>query len=545
MANLIDITSSILSQNTICFETRNINIEHIHVPIEDAKFGILNFKAVTTRETSDELDFLFTIDCSGSMSDLCSDNRTKMQHIIHTLKNMIIFFHEHPTIKINITINAFDSLIYKIVTRTTITDTNFNEIISKIDKISPRGSTNIEDALKESSNEISRLQELFPSNIITHIFMTDGEATDGSREISHLQTIINPDIVNAFIGFGIDHDAAILNGISSVGKSSYYFIDKLESAGLVYGEILHGIVYKLLTDSEILIENGLVYNYKTNTWQQTLKIGDIVSEANKIFNIISSNPEQCRVNIKGNMDTLVILFPSTLMPSADLSVQIFRQRTLQLLYEVNDFCKRKMEFDDEFMSNVFCLRNLSNNNQQYNQIKQEQILIKNKLVSLMEELKNYMTENNLNDNKILKNLCDDIFICYRTFGTKFGTMFCNARQTSQGTQRIYTASNTMDVTHDFPNRNFRRQIPRTPRMPVPPSLIRHHNAYQENYFEAEQFDDESNNINLPILNHTLSDFADTPYLTPQATQVMREISRNDNEIKDCNDMSSIMTQEIY
>jgi len=139
MANLIDITSNILSQNTICFETRDINPEQIPVPIENAKFGILNFTAVTTGETSEELDFLLVVDCSGSMSDACSDGRSKMQHIIHTLKNMVLFFHEHPNTKMNITINAFDTQIYPIVTRTKITDENLNEIIYKIEKIIPRG----------------------------------------------------------------------------------------------------------------------------------------------------------------------------------------------------------------------------------------------------------------------------------------------------------------------------------------------------------------------------------------------------------------------
>ena len=91
MANLINITSNILSQNTICFDSRNVNTEHIPIPIKNAKFGILNFIAITTEESSDELDFLFSVDCSGSMSDICSDGRSKMQHIIHTLKNIIIF----------------------------------------------------------------------------------------------------------------------------------------------------------------------------------------------------------------------------------------------------------------------------------------------------------------------------------------------------------------------------------------------------------------------------------------------------------------------
>ena len=513
MANLIDITSNILSQNTICFDSRNINTEHITFPIQDAKFGILNFKAVTAEETSDELDFLFVVDCSGSMSDKCSDGRNKMQHITHTLKNMIMFFNEHPNIKINVTVNAFDTRIYKIIERTKITDENINEIIFKIEKIVPRGSTDIEFALKESNAEIARLQTEFPNNNINHIFMTDGEATDGSKDIEVLKSNINPNIINAFIGFGVEHDAALLNGISSVEKSSYYFIDKLESAGLVYGEILHGIVYKLLTESEINIENGLIYDFKTNTWCDKLAIGDIVSEANKIFNIISSHPEECKVQIKGKTADLIILFPSTLIETTDLSLQIYRQRTLQLLYEVNEFCKIKRDYDILNNTNVFFIRGSGVDNISTDLVEQQKIL-RIKMTEFMEEIKKYMQENDLTDNKILKNLCDDIYVCYRTFGTKFGIMYSTARQTSQGTQRVYTASHvapdTTEDLYDNTNTTLRRLNARIGR----PVLQRQTNAYNDN----------ESNIQLPILQHELSDFADTPYLTPQATQIMREIS---------------------
>jgi len=517
MANLIDITANILSQNTVCFETRNINIEQIPIPIDDAKFGILNFTAVTTEETVEELDFLLIVDCSGSMSDACADGRSKMQHIIHTLKNMILFFHEHPSAKINITINAFDTIIYPIVSRTKITDENLNKIIAKVEKIKPRGSTNIEFALRDAFKEITRLKNEFPSNIINHIFMTDGEATDGSKDIQLLQSIINPDITNAFIGFGLEHDASLLNGISSVGKSAYYFIDKLESAGLVYGEILHGIIYKLLTDSEIIIENGLIYDFKTNTWVDKLKIGDIVSEANKTYNIVSSNPDKCKVNIKGTMGDLVILFPSTHVESADLSIQIYRQRTLQLLYEVNDFCTRRRQHDNRQDSHIF-LHFIHNRTDAVSQaLDEEKKVLKLKMANFIEEVKKYMMDNNLENDKVLKNLCDDIYICFRTFGTKFGTMYCTARQTSQGTQRHYTVS-SLGVTDDNANVTIRRRA-LTPAIPL---LQRMTNNVVDFFDIPDEFD-------MPALNHTMSDFADTPYLTPQATQLMREISRHSND----------------
>jgi len=509
MANLIDITGNLLSQNTICFETRNINVQQIPVPIQNAKFGILNFVAVTAQETNDEIDFVFIVDCSGSMSDQCADGRSKIQHIIHTLKNMIIFFHDHTNAKINVTINTFDTQIYPIVSRTKITRENFNLIIHKIEKISPRGSTNIEFALRKSAEEINNLKKLFPNNSIHHIFMTDGEATDGSKDIHLLQSILHTDITNAFIGFGVEHDAALLNGISSVGKSAYYFIDKLESAGLVYGEILHGIIYKLLTDTEIIIENGLVYNYKTNTWDQSLKIGDIVSEANKIYNIISDNPHECKVNIKGTLSDLVILFPSTLIDPIDLTRQIYRQRTLQLLYEVNDFCNRKRAYETSYDTGIFNIFIGNRDDIAFETLEDEKKNIKFKLSNLIEEMKKYMSDNHLEEDKVLKNLCDDIYICFRTFGTKFGMMYCTARQTSQGTQRQYTAS-SIGVTEDIydANRTIRLQNHNTSTGPDIPQLYRQTNA----------------DFELPIAQHTISDFADTPYLTPQATEVMREIS---------------------
>lgn len=537
MANLIDITSNILSQNTICFETRDINPEQIPVPIEDAKFGILNFTAVTSEEISDEIDFLLVVDCSGSMTDACSDGRSKMQHIIHTLKNMIIFFHEHPNTKINVTINAFDTKIYSIVSRTKITDENINEIINKIEKITPRGSTNIEYALIKSAEEITRLKSEFPSNHINHIFMTDGEATDGSKDIDILQSNVIPDITNAFIGFGVQHDATLLNAISSIGKSAYYFIDKLESAGLVYGEILHSIVYKLINDPEINIENGLIYNFKTNNWVTSLQIGDIVSESNKTFNIISCNPDECKAHIKGRVGDIIVLFPAFIIEPSDLSRQIYRQRTLQLLYEVNVFCSRKRS--DYYLQNCSLIRHINQQymNEQSNQtFEREKKVLKLKLANFIEEIKKYITENNLEHDRLLKNLCDDIYISLRTFDTKFGSMYCTARQTSQGTQRQYTAS-SIEVTEEiYENRSIFTRNNRQINIPV---LMRQTNSY-----DIDNFDDD---FTLPIIDHTLSDFNDTPYLTPQATQLMREISRpnhDNNNYDDDNDVSSILTQEI-
>ena len=118
-----------------------------------------------------------------------------------------------------------------------------------------------------------------------------------------------------------------------------------------------------------------------------------------------------------------------------------------------------------------------------------------------------MIENHLMNDKILKNLCDDIYVCYRTFGTKYGNMFCSARQTSQGTQRIYTASNTNDIEES-------NQPTLRPR--------------RRNNIVFDEDDDNNYNRPSPLL-HQLSNFTDAPYLTPRATQVIRYISSNTDD----------------
>ena len=82
--------------------------------------------------------------------------------------------------------------------------------------------------------------------------MTDGDVTVGNRDANTLATLVDPTITNAFIGFGMHHDAVLLNTISSGDNSAYYFIDKLENSGYVYGEILHDIVWAHQPNANVL-----------------------------------------------------------------------------------------------------------------------------------------------------------------------------------------------------------------------------------------------------------------------------------------------------
>ena len=112
----------------------------------------------------------------------------------------------------------------------------------------------------------------------------------------------------------------------------------------------------------------------------------------------------------------------------------------------------------------------------------------------MEEMKQYMILNDM-DNKFIKNLCDDIYISYRTFSTKYGAMYTMARQSSQGTQRCYTVSQTPQ--------DFEMNL-----------------MFDENDHKNENDQDQDE-------DHEVSNFNNTPYLTPSANKVMRSINNPD------------------
>ena len=103
---------------------------------------------------------------------------------------------------------------------------------------------------------------------------------------------------NYFIGYGSGHDSKLLGILSDFEKGSYHYIDAIEKAGFVFGEILHNITHKLLYNCEIVVEHGVIYNYNTNLYTNRLFIGDIVGESNKVYHLFTDTPSTCYVHLK-------------------------------------------------------------------------------------------------------------------------------------------------------------------------------------------------------------------------------------------------------
>lgn len=396
--------------------------------------------------TQQHIHILFTIDCSGSMQDMCADGRTKMSHILHTLENMVRLFHTYSNINVSIHINAFDSKIYEITSNIPdIKSANIETIITQIKGIYPRGSTNIELALQSASEHMSSTRVPIDCQKV-HLFLTDGEVTKGSQEHSTLAALVPPDTTNIFIGYGKDHDSQLLSCLSKNTKSTntnptntneYRFIDALEKASLVYGEIVHGLLYKAIECVTIKVENGEIYDYSENKWLNELYIGNLLSEQTKIYHIRTPTQRQIVIRVTNN-DKIHNETRISMDSYNDLSVYIFRQRTQELLYEARRLAEKYK------YNNIF---NYLQFNDQTHPI-EERKYKKSQLKDFLTLMTTYAEAYNMTSDPLLKMLCDDIYIVYKTFDTHWSHMFACSRQTTQGRQQTYTCSDIDQPTLD-------------------------------------------------------------------------------------------------
>jgi hypothetical protein len=433
-------------------------------------FGTLTIKVNDTPMTKTPQYILFMLDRSQSMTDEVEKNSTKMEHAKHTIKNIVklIVNSDENCPPVFIEVYVFDDEVEEVLPKIQITKENITEIITKIKSIQPRNSTNIELALEKTrelmetnstdnspTKEYQQLQK-------TEIFLTDGLPTAGDTNISRLikkqieksktATLIQTDNNHIYIGYGEDHNGNLLQSISFGKKNGYYyFVDKIENAGLIFGEIMHGLLYPALKNINVTIENGEIYDYKTNRWSQSLYVSSILSESEKIYHIRCNNPDDIKANITAinavtneDFEHIVERLPDLLVSEntileTDLTKYVLRQKTQEYLYHA-----RSVAISIENASNTMLI--LSKHTKK--EISEKMTNLREEIKSFLEFLKEYIKNNNYESDKFFIMLYEDIYIAYKTFGTIQGAMYTGSRQSSQGRQTSYVVSSQPNTPYD-------------------------------------------------------------------------------------------------
>jgi hypothetical protein len=416
---------------------------------ETTQFGIFRFEVDKTEITDAEQEINIMLDKSGSMDEPCVDGSSKMQQIKHVTNNILRFIAKNCTKEnISVSIKTFNVEVETVFEKTVVTEDLLDELIKKVEKIYSSDGTDIGTALKATHTTGH------------NIFMSDGDANIGETSPTILANLVNKNAFNTFVGFGLDHNPEIFTALSDTKNSTYYFIDKVEKSGNAYGEILHGILYNCLSDVRVQITGGTIYDWKTNEWVTEIFVGNMSGETKKTFHIKSAAKEDIQIAVTG-IHKGGIPFSTKYAfegKTDNLQNMIYRQRTQELLFK----------------------------SKQMNTEKKEISKMKEELKAFMSELKEYMKPAS---DPLLKNLCDDIAIVYRTIGTRYGQMYSCSRQTSQGNERLYNVSDT-------PRRAF----------------------------WAEEDEDEE------IDRHVISDgLEDTPYYSGRVATLMRSVTECTNE----------------
>jgi hypothetical protein len=424
-------------------------------------FGIVKLKMKKMEITKTPTFFLLTIDKTGSMSEKIDKNTTKMDVVKQTVKNMIHYFSKLDA-PIYIRIHTFNTEVETTIDCTRITPDIANDVISKIDAIEPESPTNIGVALQSADETMKSYAFVNPSHQICHIFMTDGDATEGELNRDVLASRITEDYPTINVGFGLSHNVKLLKTLSQKKNADYQFVNNMETTSVIYAEAVHRYLYPCVHNVDIVMENALIYDWKTNEWAASLHEPVIVGEVEKIYHvkrcpqlletkeiplsgtneivariygIVPRNePKNDQKNHRQLLDSAIELpplvdantFESVSNLRVDLTPYMYRQRTLELLFE------------SQHVSSSTKTDAVGH--------------IKTQLNDLYKEIKQYMDTSNLGGEfgPFLKQLCDDIYITYRFLGTEHGAMYTLARYTSQGRQQSHSATpRQSEIGHHF------------------------------------------------------------------------------------------------
>ena len=429
-----------LAKSKIIFHEGAIPIK-LH---EEWHFGVFELEVAKTDMTELPQEIHLMLDKSGSMDEICSDRSSKIDQIKHVTKNILHFVKGK---RVSVGVSAFNSTVSTVFPKTEVREDNIDELIESVKRMYAEDETNIGDAL-QSMRSFSNGKERH------NIFMTDGDATVGEKDPAKLLKFVDQTAAsNTFIGFGFDHNPDMFLALNNAENSNYYFIDKIEKSGLAYGEILHNILFKCIQNVKITVYNGLIYDWKTNEWLNETAVWSVASEAKKTFQLVAPDMSKVIIIVSGIPDVNETFMHMGHMEN--LMKMFYRQKTQEYLYLAKTkACEKRLVKD-----------------------------LKKDIAEFTKEMKEYMKTHDLVDDLLMKNLCDDMVVVYKTFGTRFGMMYSSARQTSQGNERLFNVCDT-------PTRSG--------------------NHYEPHENESKMWE------------HTLSE--ESPYYSEQLAGVMRDVS---------------------
>jgi len=376
-----------------------------------------------------EILLALNIDRSGSMGLIASDGYSSLEHTIHTTKNIIDYLEElkdeNPEIDVGVIVNAFDNKMKPIGYLKIGNKKEKQEYFKNLENLTPRGSTNISGAFQAIKED--EIYKKTHDDKKTHILMTDGRPNIGKNSANGIMES-NPGGRQICIGYGTDHDAKLLQNVAEKSKGDYHFVDSIENAGMVYGEIIHSLLYCAVKDIKVVVTGAEVYDFTKNIWTTSVGFSSFASEHTQSLILRSGWDSVHTVSVN-------IVYTESGNKVKHSKTDVFNSYNCtngESKIDTRDTHVEKQMFRQRTMDGLFRAKNVEYIDRPF---------LKKELIILENEIKAFMKTNNLEDDAFMQKLVADVYVAYNGMDSHCGVAFIGSRLTSQGNQRAYEVNN--------------------------------------------------------------------------------------------------------
>jgi Ca-activated chloride channel family protein len=223
------------------------------------------------------LNISIVIDRSGSMQGV------KMGYAKKAAKGIVDQLQPSDFVSVVMYDNAIDSV------QEPIAVTNKELIKAKIDKITPRGSTNLWGGTEKGYDYVRKNYK--PGFINRVLLISDGLANIGITDSSVIHRKVqefkdNEGISLSTFGVGLDYNETLMTDMAETGAGNYYFIDAPDHMMAMFEKELSGMLHVVAQNAEISIklpkgvkiEKSYPMNYSLVGDVLVLKLRDLFEE---------------------------------------------------------------------------------------------------------------------------------------------------------------------------------------------------------------------------------------------------------------------------
>jgi hypothetical protein len=257
--------------------------------------GILGIKVVSKNPIVRPIHIALVLDTSGSMEG----------SRIETVKNTLSVLVNRLLVGDKITVISFSSTAKTLLSQVTVSETNRTELTSIIGEINADGGTNIESGIAQLGGLFTSADSAHPDSIV---LLTDGFINEGITSVAGLYSMLNsymPGVPVYALGYGDDHNADFMKGLSLRTNGTYTFIDNEIALPASIGDLLGGLQGEVAKNAELIIPTDwtcLELNYVNES--TTFGIGSLIADKPTwiMFSVPVNSPSQIQLRYKNVSD---------------------------------------------------------------------------------------------------------------------------------------------------------------------------------------------------------------------------------------------------